>query len=86
MTNSGTPKLETSEHVLNWAIHHQAVIEQKWHHQEGWNEKQEAWMLNHEQRLQKTENRGGKVVAVAMVLGGLVCALIPFIIDAIRGS
>lgn len=86
MTNGGTPKLEKPEDLLNWAIHYQAVFDQTSQHQGRWNEKQETWMLSHERRIQANENRGGKVVVLAMFIGAMVSALIPFILGAIRGG
>lgn len=85
MTNGATIPLKTTDDVRIWCQVHRAESSQRWHHQDEWNRKQEAWMLSQERRIQKSENRGAWMTGVAVTLGGAIAALMPYILSKLSG-
>ncbi len=86
MTNGTMLPLKSLDDVRAWAHAHRAESAEKFHQQDGWNGKQEAWMLSQERRIQKLENRGAAMNTYAMVLGAIICAAIPIIINKLIGG
>jgi hypothetical protein len=84
MTNGGTPKIEGPEDVYAWAMHHEAVIAEKWRHQDGLNARMECEMSGLRKRITAVEIRVAVFAAIFGGLGGLVGACLPAIIAAAR--
>ncbi|MCZ6654815.1 MAG: hypothetical protein O7D91_17535 [Planctomycetota bacterium] len=85
MSNGADNPLKTADDVRTWCQVHRAESYGAWHHQEGWNGKQEAWMLSLERRIRTLENRGARMIGVAVTIGGAIAALMPYILSKLGG-
>lgn len=72
MSNGGNLPLGDCEEVRTWAITKQAEDRERWHAQDGFNQKREEWEGMSGTRMNKLENRGAYMNAVMMVVGGAI--------------
>lgn len=84
MTNGGKPQLEKPEDVYPWAIYHEAIVSEKWHNQDGRNERLDSKMVGLEKRVTAVEMRVAVFAAIFGCIGGLLGAGLPALISAIR--
>ena len=85
MSNGATNPLKTADDVRVWCQVHRAEYAANLHHQDGWNGKQEAWMMSQERRIQRIENRRAWMTGVAVTIGGVIAALMPLIAKKLGG-
>lgn len=86
MTNGGILPLQTADDVRVWAQVHRAQSADHWHTQRAFNKRMEEWMISQERRVRTIENRGARVTGMAVVIGGVIAALVPLLITKLTGG